>query len=257
MVEGDTLFSIAFQYGVNPDALQSVNGIENAQFLSIGQQLIIPTGNEGADTTSNLLLPTSTPMPISPRGVVFYETPVGSLWCLGEIANTTEVTLTNVQVHVLLFDSAGQAVAEADAFAAADLIPPGSSSPFGVLFTAPPAEYANAQVTVIRGEAAGGLTSSYVPISVSDLAGQPSDGQFQVSGTVQNASPDLVAGEVYVIATTYGPDGAVTGFRQNKVPLAAPLGPGATAPFTMLFSHHGQSSPANFSVIALGRAATQ
>jgi len=160
-------------------------------------------------------------------------------------------------LHVLLYDSAGQVAAEADAFAAADLIPPGGTSPFGILFTAPPPGYTNPQVTVIRGEAAGGLTASYVPISVADVAGQPTDGQFQISGTVQNASAAATASEVYVIATTYAADGTVTGFRQNKVELAAPLAPGATAPFTMLFSHHGQSDPANFSVIALGRAATE
>ena len=157
---------------------------------------------------------------------------------------------------MLLFDGVGQPAAEADAFAAADLIPPGSASPFGILFTAPPAEWANPQVTVIRGEAAGGLTDTYVLMAVSDVTGNPEDGQFRISGTVQNVSPDRSAAEVYVIATTYGPDGAVTGFRHSEVALESPLPPGATAPFTMLFSHHGQGSPANFSVIALGRVAS-
>lgn len=253
VVQDDTLYSIAFLYGVNPETLQSVNGIENPQFLSIGQELIIPIGDDSPDTTSNLLLPTSTPMPFTVRGTAFYETPVGSLWCLGEVVNTTAVTLTNVQLHVMLYDSAGQATAEKDAFAAADLIPPGSSSPFGILFTAPPTEWVNPNVTVIRGEAAGGLTASYVPISVADLSGQPADGQFQISGTVVNASATEVAGEVYVIATTYGPDGGVTGFRQIEVPLESPLAPGAAVPFVMLFSHHGTSAPANFAAIALGR----
>ena len=42
--EGDTLLSIAFQYGVSLQALQTTNGIENPQFLRVGQGLIIPTG---------------------------------------------------------------------------------------------------------------------------------------------------------------------------------------------------------------------
>jgi LysM repeat protein len=252
VVEGDTLYSIAFDYGVSPDTLQSINGIENPQLLSIGQELIIPTEEETADTTSNLLLPTPTPLPFGVRGIAFYETPVGSLWCLGEVVNTTAVTLTNVQLQVTLYGEDGEPAAGSDAFAAADLIPPGARSPFGVLFTAPPQTWANPQVTVIRGEVAGGLAASYVPISVADVTGQPAESQFLVSGTVQNASGTLAAGYVYVIATAYNADGLVTGFRQERVPLDGPLAPGVPVPFNLLFSFHG-GSPADFDVIALGR----
>jgi LysM repeat protein len=255
-VEGDTLFSIAFDYGVNPDTLQAVNGIENPQLLSIGQELIIPTEEETADTTSNLLLPTATPLPFGVRGIAFYETPVGSLWCLGEVVNTTAVTLTNVQLQVTLYGDNGELAAGSDAFAAADLIPPGARSPFGVLFTEPPQTWANPQVTVIRGEVAGGLSASYVPIAVADVTGQPAESQFLVSGTVQNTSDAQAAGYVYVIATAYNADGLVTGFRQERVDLEGSLAPGAAAPFSLLFSFHGEA-PADFDIIALGRAPTE
>lgn len=253
--EGETLLSIAFEHGVSLQALQAVNSIESPQFLQIGQKLVIPTGEEETGTAPGLLLSTPTPSPFGAQGVAFYETPVGSLWCLGEIVNTTDSALTNVQVHVMIFDAAGERLTEADAFAAADLIPPGERSPFGILFTNPPSDWASPQVTIIRGEAAGALAGYYVPIAVTEVEGQPSGSQFQVSGTVRNTGAEQAAGSVSVIVTTYDDQGLVTGFRQGIVELEGPLAPGVTAPFTMLFTVHGDA-PTNetpFSVVALGR----
>jgi len=250
---GDTLLGIALDYGVDVDRLQSFNNIANPQSLQVGQELIIPTGgDDAAADMPGLLLPTPTPLAFGVRGVAFYETPVGSLWCLGEIVNTTDVALANVQVRVTLFDANGERAAEADASAAADIIPPGGRSPFSILFTSPPAAWTNPQVVIIRGEAATALADSYAPVGVAEVAGQPSDPQFQVSGIVRNESAEQVAGSVTVIVTTYDDQGLVTGTRQAQVELEEPLAPGATAPFTLLFSFHGDG-PADFNVIALGR----
>lgn len=250
--EGETLLSIAFDYGVSLQALQTANSIENPQFLQIGQRLIIPTGEEEAGTMPGLLLPTPTPLPFDVRGIAFHETPVGSLWCLGEIANTTDSALTNVQVHVALFDSAGGRLAGADAFAAADLIPPGERSPFGILFTSPPSDWTSLQVTVVRGETAGALSASYVPIAVVEAESQPAGARFQVSGVVQNTSAEQAAGSVSVIVTTYDAQGLITGFRQAQVELEGTLAPGATVPFSLLLNSHGDA-PTDFYVIAVGR----
>ncbi len=122
---GETLLGIAIDYGVSLEALQAANGIEDPRFLQVGQRLLIPIGQQAGGATPGLLLPTPTPMPIGLRGVALYETPVGSLLCLGEIVNTTDVSIINAQVHLMLYDAAGQSVAEADAVAAADLVPPG------------------------------------------------------------------------------------------------------------------------------------
>jgi LysM repeat protein len=250
--EGDTLGAIAFQYEVSVEAIQTANGIENPQFLQIGQELVIPTGEGGADRASGLLLPTATPLPLVVQGVTFYETPVGSLLCLGEVVNTTESLLTDVQVYVALYDAGGELLVDANAFAYADMVPPGERTPFGVLFTTPPLDWASSQVMIIRGEAAGVLADSYVPIVVTETEGQPSGPEFQVRGIVQNASPDQSAASVSVIVTTYDAEGLVTGSRQREMELEGTLAPGSTAPFSVLLSFHG-AFPADFTVIALGR----
>jgi LysM repeat protein len=256
--EGETLLGIALDYGVSLQALQAANGIEDPRWLRPGQRLVIPIGQEttGPAPGASLLLPTPTPMPFGLRGIALYETPVGSLWCLGEVVNTTDVPLTNVRVRLTLYDAAGQSLAEAEADAAAELIPSGERAPFAFLFTSPPAGWASYQVTVVRGEAARALADLYVPIAVSEVTGQPAGPQFQVSGMAQNASADRAAGSLTVIVTTYDAQGLVSGFRQAGLPLTGNLGPGVKVPFNLLLSFHGDT-PADFRVIALGRLPTR
>ena len=254
---GDTLLGIAMEYGVSVEAIQRANGIENPQFLRVGQELLIPTGEEEKDTSSSgLLLPTPTPIPFDIQGVACYETPAGSLWCLGEVVNTAPAPVTNVQMLVTLFNSDGQRMAEADTFVAADLIPPGGRAPFGVLFVDPPPGQTVPRVTTLRGEVAGELTASYVSMSAAETEGKLSGPQFEASGAARNDSTERSAGNVHVTVTTYDADGFVTGFRQEAVELESPLAPGASAPFSMLLNFHGDP-PVDFSVVATGLASTE
>lgn len=254
---GDTLLEIAQEYGVSVEAIQRANGIEDPRFLRVGQEVLIPTGEEkdGELASGGLLIPTPTPIPFDVQGVVCYETPVSSLWCLGEVVNTTAAPVTNVQMLVTLFDTGGQRVAEKDTFVAADLIPPGERSPFGVLFVDPPPGQVVPQVALVRGQVAGDLAASYVSVSAIEAQGRLSGPQFEISGKVQNDG-GLAASSVSVIATTYDADGLVTGFRHEAVALEAPLAPGETAPFSLLLTFHGDT-PADFSIVALGNVSTE
>ncbi|MGI6208387.1 MAG: LysM peptidoglycan-binding domain-containing protein [Anaerolineae bacterium] len=53
---GDSLGSVAYQFGVTLDALMAANGIENANYIVVGQSLLIPEGG-------TLPEPTATPRP--------------------------------------------------------------------------------------------------------------------------------------------------------------------------------------------------
>lgn len=247
--QGDTLQAIAFDYGVGVDVLQRANGIENPQLLQVGQQLVIPLREESEESMPGLL-PTPTPQPVQVQNAAFYKTPVGSLWGLGEVANTTSITLTNVQVKVTLFDAVGDPVTEDDIFAAADLVPPGARSPFGLLFTTAP-DWATYQMTVVRADGAGGLADAYVPMSVIEVDGGPAESQFRVNGIMKHVGT-ATAESVDIIVTTYDAQGAVTGFRQETVRFEEGLTPGATTAFTVFLTAH-EESPDDFSVIALGR----
>jgi LysM repeat protein len=251
---GETLGGIAAIYEVSVQALQIANGIENPLLLQVGQELVIPTGEEVLSTEPELLLPTPTPLPFGWGGIGFYETPVGSLWCLGEVVNTTPYTLTNLQVQVTLYDAAGTPLIAGDAPASADILPPAARAPFGVLFLSPPPNFASHQIAILRGEFTGGLPEVYVPLVVEQTEGVPSGPQFEVSGTVRNANERLAVSAV-VVVTTYDGEGRVTGFRQQMVEVGEGLALGGAAAFQLLLTTHGDT-PADFSVIAFGRTST-
>ncbi len=253
---GDTLGSIAATYGVSVQALRDANGIENPLLLQIGQELVIPTGNEGPAPPAGLL-PTPTPLPFGVQGVGFYETPAGSLWCLGEVVNTTPYTLTNVEVRVTLFDAAGTPLVAGDSAAAADILLPAAQAPlnrapFAVLFLSPPPDFASHNVALLRGEFAGSLAEGIIPLTVEEVSSAPSGPEFEITGAVRNPDPEQMAASVVVIVTTYDGDGRVTGFRQQTVDVGDGLLSGDAVSFRMLLTAHG-TAPADLSVIAFGR----
>lgn len=249
---GDTLGSIAAQYGVSVQALQAANGIDNPLLLQIGQQLIIPTGVEEDYEAPSFLMPTPTPVPFGVRGVGFYETPVGSMWCLGEVVNTGVDSLTNVIIQVTLFDSAGNPVAQGDTFLTTTILPPSERAPFGILFLSPPADFASHQVTILRGEATGALNEGYVPLFAEQVSSAPSGEQLEVTGMVRNGAPEQSVTQAMVIVTVYDAEGIVTGFRQQSIALPDGLPPNGTTPFRVRLNAHG-GFPADFSVVAFGR----
>ncbi len=62
VVAGDTIFDIAAQFGVDPDALMEANDITDPTLLQIGQVLVIPSGDATpAQTGSPEATATATP----------------------------------------------------------------------------------------------------------------------------------------------------------------------------------------------------
>ena len=247
----DTLLSIALEFGTTVAAIQQANGIINPSSLQIGQELIIPLGPGGVEAAKQIL-PTPTPLAAQVQGLAFYETSVGSLRCLGEVANPNTRALENVQVRVVLKDAAGLVVAEGRPFAALDVIAPGGQSPFELLFTSPPAGYATFEATVVRAEPSNEPGGRYAKLQITSKQGGTDGLQFRVVGKARNAS-DKPAANVKVVVTAYDVANKVIGYRQQ--PLGnGNLAAGATGDFSVTFAPSG-GTPAHFEVAAEGRFA--
>ena len=98
-------------------------------------------GSVGKPTNNNsgaVIAPTQPPLPVQVEHAARYQTPVGSVWVLGEVFNSTDQPIENVQVRVSLLDAPGMEVDSALPFVALDAIPPGGRVPFSVLFESPP-----------------------------------------------------------------------------------------------------------------------
>jgi LysM repeat protein len=248
---GDTLLSIALEFGTTVAAIQQANGIINPGSLQIGQELVIPLGPGGVEAAKQIL-PTPTPLATQVQGLAFYETSVGSLRCLGEVANPSTRALENVQVRVVLKDATGLVMAEGRPFTALDVIAPGGHSPFELLFTSPPAGYATFEATVVRAEPSNEPGGRYAKMQIISQQGGTDGLQFRVVGKARNAS-DKPAASAKVVVTAYDAANKVIGYRQQ--PLGdGNLAAGATVDFSVTFAPSG-GTPAHFEVVAEGRFA--
>src|SRR5512140_3009491 len=119
---GDTLLGIALQYGVTLEELYQVNGVLKPELLQIGQAVVIPApgsvGKPANNSSGAVIAPTQPPLPVQVEHAARYQTPVGSVWVLGEVFNSTDQPIENVQVRVSLIDSAGQEIASESPFLA-------------------------------------------------------------------------------------------------------------------------------------------
>lgn len=248
---GETLIAIALQYGVTVAALQTANGISDPSTLQVSQELMVPTGEESRGESLELLLPTPTPASFEVEGLSCREETMGSLWCLGEVVNSTESSIENVQLRVSLHDAGGAELAGGDVSAALDLIPSGERAPFGVLFTSPPDKYDRFWARPIRAEASNEPASRYAALQAIAVEAGPTGAMFQVIGSVTNPGARVVEA-VTVVVTTYDAEGLVTAFRQARLP--DQLAGGASVDFAIsLIPYDGV--PASYAIAVQGRLA--
>ena len=255
---GDSLFGIAIEYGVTVNGLLRANALNEADYLRIGQTLIIPleeeeelVDGEPVVPQGRVILPTPTPLALTTNGTSLYQTPVGGLWCMGEVVNTTGGPVTNLHVEVVLLASDGTPLLTARSLAAADYLAPDARAPFSILFRRPPEGVADVEVNLIRGEEMSAITAGFVPLTIVGEEGSVSGPQYRVRGTLVNESGRNLT-RISVVATIYGADGNVVGYRQVILSDEAWLGSGGQRTFDLLLTPHVVDPPAGFSVIAWG-----
>ena len=218
---GDTLLGIALQYDVTLEELYQVNGVLKPELLQIGQAIVIPVpgsvGKPAGDNSGAVIAPTQPPLPVQVENAARYQTPVGSSWVLGEVFNSTDQPIENVQVRVALLDAAGQEVASETPFLALDAVPPGSRAPFSVLFSTPPNGVIDFTAYVVRADQAYNFSSRYAQLQVADVQTRTVGSQVGVSGQVRNIGGSNAVG-AHVVITLYDDRGRVTGFRLFPLP---------------------------------------
>ena len=232
---GDNLLGIARQYGVTVEALQEANAITDPRLLQIGQELVIPREEEGL---ANQPTPTPTPLPFQVANVGFYETPVGSLWCLGEVINNTGASIEQVQVAVSLYDAGDEMVATGSTFTEFDIVPNGDRMPFALLFTEPPSDFSHHQVVALSGVTVAHWGHNYLDLTIElDHGEASSERVYVVTGQVRNTG-QYEAEQIRIVVTAYDAEGRVVGIRRAN-PETQTLGVGESSPFGVSLSSLG------------------
>jgi LysM repeat protein len=222
---GDVLWVLARDYGVSVSAIQEANAILDPSKIQIGQELVIPE----PEPKEEQAIPTPTPLTYAIRGLTFHRTPTGSLWCLGEVWNTTGTTLEEVRVQVTLHDKSGRIVATGQGIPSLDVIGSGQRAPFAFLFRDPPRGFVQYQAQPLRGKAALPGNNHYSDLKIVEDGGQMQGPYFLVEGQVRNTGSAMATARF--VATAYDAQGDVIGLRSHSLP--APLAPGDQRPFTI------------------------
>ena len=181
-----------------------------------------------SNTQSPTPAPTPGPRLFEVKGLGFYKTPAGSLWCLGEVENTSGRALERALVEVSLQDEEDKVLATESAFVALAIVPQGGKVPFAILFANPPVSFAKYKALPLSGEAATYLGDLYWDLTIIEQRGESEGYYFTVDGLVQNTG-QADAETVTVLVTAYDAHGQVTGFRQADLENA--LAAGESSPF--------------------------
>lgn len=236
--QGDTLIPIARKFGVTVKAIEEANGITDPRRLRIGQEIIIPRKEGEGEPT---VIPTPTPVALQIEGLAFHRTPVDSLWCMGEVANVSGQPAEEVEVQVSLHDEQGRLLVSGTALAQLDIVAAGSRSPFAILFSAPPASFAQYQARVLGGVLSAHLGPRYPGLEVLRAQGEWLDegegGNYRVRGEVHNTG-GADAEQVDLVVTLYDEEDHVVGARTVGIAAEVFL-MGAIAPFEVTLTPLG------------------
>lgn len=231
---GDTISSIALQFGVSMDDLQAANPEISANAMSIGQVIKIPS-----DPANPSGEPTPTPAPFTVEQIQCYPTTDKGIWCFVLVHNDFPDPMENISAQVTLVDAANVSLASQTALLPLNILSPNTSLPLAVFF--PPELPFNAKPQVQALTAIRLLPDDerYIPATIMNtLVLVNADGHSaRVNGMVFSESQDRVANDVWVAATAYDDAGRVVGVRRWEWDNG--LAAGGSIPFEFMVSSIG------------------
>lgn len=166
------------------------------------------------------------------QGAACYETPVGSLVCLGQIRNQGDHAVAQITAIVQLLAANGTPLVSQETPLSRNVLPPGATGPFRALFDTLPEGYAGARAFVSAESLVPNQDPRYTNLTLQPASGAFVLDQYQVSLTVVNKQPRAVE-QITVTMTLFDRNGFVTGFRRVPVDVIGRLDPGESLALTI------------------------
>jgi hypothetical protein len=174
-------------------------------------------------------------------GAACYETPIGSLICLGQVHNTSDLPVEQVQVEVQLLARDGTLLAAQQAFVSRWVIPAGATGPYRVLFDRVPEGYAGAFPFVKTGHAVTNADPHYAALTLKQVSGAFVLDQYQITLSIINKSP-LAVEQIAITMTLLNEYHQVTGFRRMVLDPNRRLLPGESLTLTLKVIPQGENT---------------
>lgn len=214
IVENDTLSGIAAYYGVTIEAILTSNPGIDPNFLSIGDQLVIPL--PVAEVDGEAVTAQAQTLPLETGPVNCYRQRSEGWWCFLEVTNTLEQPAENITALVRLFDAKRKEVASQTAAALLNVLHPGEHLALAAYFPPSVGAWSEAQGQLLSAAEANEVDTRYLPVTLGEFETTPltEDGlEVNVNGSVQ-VPADVSVGYLWVLATAYDDTGVVVGVRR-------------------------------------------
>lgn len=233
---GDTLLGIAQRFNVTLDELLASNPAIDPNFLIVGDEVIIPTG-EG----SLAVFAAPTPIAVELAEPRCYPVADGGLWCLVMARNPLPGALENVSAQITLFDPAGEKVDQQLAIAPLNVVPVGEAVPMAVLFPGPiPANFSvQTDLSTALPLEPGSDRYIQINIAVEKIEIAATSGVVEGLITLAGEEGNSLANQVWVAALAFDAEGSIVGLR--KWESTAQISPGDALSFQITVYSLGPS----------------
>ena len=208
---GDTISSIALEFGVSIDELIAANPEVSPSAMSIGAVLKIPSNPDNPSGEA-----TPTPAPLTVEQIECYPTFNKGIWCFVLVRNDFSDFVENVSAQVTLVDANESALVSQTAFLPLNILAPDTSLPLGVYFSPDIPFDAKPQVQILTAIQLQQNDTRYLPATVNNTFVQINeDGHFgEISGEVRLLTETTAAKQVWVVAVAYDEEGRVVGVKR-------------------------------------------
>lgn len=245
--EGDTIWSIAYLNGTIPDDLLAKNRDVNPDLLKIGQELLLPPP---ATPLYETVAETPIPTALRVSQLRLFETPIDSVWVLGEIENLGNLPADNVAIQVALQNGDGETIVEGTNWVVGNWIGAGESAPFAILLDVFDDEPLQPTASIVSGENVFNLGARTLDFTVQDIGFETTGSGVVISGEITNTA-ELPARNIDVIASIYDTSDALVGFAQIQLAQDA-LDPQSSLPFRVETTVLGGALVGDVKVQAIG-----
>jgi len=208
---GDTISSIALQFGVSIDELITINPEVSPNIMSVGTTLKIPSNPDDPPGLS-----TPTPVPVTVEQIECYPTSNKGMWCFVLVHNDFPDFMENVTAQVTLVDSNKTFLATQAALLPLNILPPNSSLPLSVYFPPNIPLDAKPQVQILTAIRLFPHDPRYLPATVNNTLVQVDvDGHHaSITGEVRLPAESNAATQTWVAAVAYDESGRVVGVKR-------------------------------------------
>jgi LysM repeat protein len=182
----DTFLGIALAFGLTREELLAANPGLNPDFLSIGQQLLIPApGGQGTATP----IPSPTPLPLGTSDPRCYPSTSGGWWCLVSVTNTTGGPVEGLNGFLNLLGTGGEPLLTVPIYPPLNLLPSDQVMVLATYLAPPVPEFTRVVAALTMAVPVQAAETRYASLDWSVTHTQPSADQLSWEVTVRIRVP--------------------------------------------------------------------